>query len=470
MGVTERLARLVVETPAERLIAPALLESAKLRLLDGLAIMLAGSREPSTLIALAMAREWGGAAAAGVVGHPDRLPAPLAGFVNGVSAHSQEFDDYTRGAGHMTVSMVPGSLAAAEEAGLSGRALVEGFVVGFEVVCRIARGMNPYLFDRGFHQNCLWAELGVAAAAARMRGLSVDETRMALGIACSGGSGIRRNVGSMGKAYHVGHGVMNGLVSASLAGRGYVVDPEAVAGEDEPGHGRWGLVETYNGIGNYALGKTTAGLGEAWELEGNRTVVCFHPGSTTLAAAVDCVIELIRAHGIRSEAVERVALDCTPEALNRACYREVESSYKARYSLPYAVAVTLIDGKAGLAQFADARVAKGDVQALMRRIEVAVPPDLAHHVGPWEGKVNWAEMRIAIHMKDGRVIRGARSHAKGWPEDVPVGFEEVAGKFADCAEGVLSPARRDRVITMVRRIERLADIRELMAAVGAEGA
>lgn len=450
MGITEKLARLAIETPDEVLTQSTLLESTKLRLLDGLAIMVAGAREESTGIALDLAREWGGAAQASVAGHPDRLPAHAAGFVNGVSAHSQEYDDYTRGAGHITVAMAPGALVVAEAAGASGRDLAAGFVAGFEVVCRVARATNPHIFNRGFHQNTLWGEIGIAATSARINGLDLTQTQMALGIACSGGTGIRRNVGSMGKAYHVGHGVMNGVIAASLARRGFIIDPEAILGDDDaPGHGKFGLLQTYNGKGNYDLSEITDGLGERWELAGDRTAICFHPGSTAPAAAVDCALDLRAEHGIDPKRIRHIALYVTPEALDRACYHMVENCYQARYSMPWSVCVALTDGKAGVAQYTDARIACGDVQALLQKTEVSVPQDLAHHVGPWAGDVNWSEMRMTVTLDDGTVIEGARSHARGWPEDGPASFDDVAAKFSDAAEGVLSDDRRDAVIDMV---------------------
>ncbi len=163
MGVTEQLARMVVETPGEALDGE-VVESAKLRFLDMLGIALAGSRERSTLIALDIARHMGGEGRASIPGHPDRTSAPLAGFVTGIAAHSQEFDDYTKGVTHVSVAMVPGALALAEDMDLSGRAMIEGFALGFELESRIGHGLRPALFDRGWHPNGILGALGVAAA------------------------------------------------------------------------------------------------------------------------------------------------------------------------------------------------------------------------------------------------------------------------------------------------------------------
>jgi len=465
MNVTEQLARLALETPGTRFDG-AILESARLRFLDTIGIMIAGSREASTRIALETARHLGGAPRASVIARPDRTSSALAGYVNGTAAHSQEYDDFTKGVTHVTVSLVPGALAMAEELGVSGRTLIEGFVVGFEVGSRIVRGLRPVLFDRGWHPNGMVGALGTAVASARMMGLDLRCTRMAIGLAASESSGVRKNVGSMGKAFHIGHGVRNGIFAAQLASRGYEVDPDSI--EPSPGavggHERFGLAETFCGSGNYSLERMVEGLGDSWELAKDTTIVCFHPGSTAPASTIDAVLEATAAHDLRPGQVERIVLECTTQALANACYAEAPDPYRARYCLPWSVAVALVDRHAGLAQYTQARIDRGDVQPLMRRVEVVVPPDLAHHKGQWGEKgVNWGEMRIAFHLKDGRVIRHARSHAHGWSEE-PAGWDDVAAKYAECCEGILSAPQRDETLAMIRDLENLPDVRELMAA------
>lgn len=466
MGATEQLARLAIETPGATLRSPEIVASAKLRFLDTIGIMIAGSRHPSALISLDLARHLGGRPAASVVGHADRTSSPLAGYLNGVSAHALEYDDYTKSATHVSVCMVPGTLALAEEANLSGRALVEGFVAGFEVEARICKGMRPYLLDHGWHPNGVMGAMGVAAAGARLLGLDLMRTRMALGVAASEGSGVRKNVGSMGKAFHVGHGVRCGIFAALLAQRGFKVDPDIIEGNDSTGlgHDRFGLADTFNGVGNHRLELMVEGLGSHWELAQNTTIVRMHPGSTAPQAAIDGMIELAGRHDLKPEQVERITLETTPQAMAIACYPEARDSHKARFSLPYSMAVALIDRRAGIAQYTDERVNRDDVQALMKRVTVVVPDDLKHHMGQWGEKgINWAESRLAVRLKDGRVLTEARSYAKGWSEN-PATWDDLAGKFCECADGILSPGQRDETMAMIRGLDRLDRVRDLMAA------
>src|SRR5689334_25304867 len=113
--------------------------------------MLAGSRHPAAQISLDVAKRLGGNPVASVIGHGERTSVELAGYVNGVSAHALEYDDYTRMVTHLSVSMVPGSMALAEAAGAGGPRMLEGLVFGFQVASQVAKGLRPWLFDRGWH-------------------------------------------------------------------------------------------------------------------------------------------------------------------------------------------------------------------------------------------------------------------------------------------------------------------------------
>jgi len=469
MGTTEKLARFAAETRPDG-IPGAVLEQAKLRFLDTLGVMVAGSRHPSVVAALETAQLLGGSTQACIVGYPDRTSVELAGFVNGVAAHALEYDDYTRMVTHLSAAMVPGTLALAEYTGATGKTLLESFAVGFQVASQIAKGFGAATFDRGFHPPMLLGAFGVAAAGARLMGLDAMGTRMAFGIVASEASGIRKNVGSMGKAFHVGHGARCGIFAVLLAASGFKVDPDALEGIDDgvAGHVRFGLAETLNGAGNYDLAVMEEGLGSVWELTRNSTLVRLHPGVTALASAIDGMIDLSVEHDLTADQVDHIVLECTAQVAKIGSYREATDGHKARFCLPYSMAVALIDRKAGLGQYADERVKLPDVQDLMRRVQVVVPDDMKHVLGAWTPEMNWGLMRLRIELKNGRSLAVARSSARGWPEH-PAGWDDIAEKFKDCCSELLLPDQVDAGMEIIRTLEQQKHVAPLLETLRVAG-
>jgi 2-methylcitrate dehydratase PrpD len=464
VGVTEQLARFAIESDGSFLTA-SLADSAKRKILDTFATMIAGSQAPSARISLQTIEEIGGVPQATVVGWGEKTSMPNAGFVNGVSAHALEYDDNTMGVAHVSGCVLPGCLAVAEHLDLSGRHLVDAFAIGFEIVSRMAHGLRPFIIDRGWHPQAVIGGQGVTVAACRMFGLDQMAARMAMGIVASSATGVRKNVGSMGKAFHVGNGVRAGIVAAMLARNGFKVDPDIIEGSDEvaDGHERFGLADTFNGIGNYRLERMIENLGSSFELAKNTTMVRLHPGSSAPAAAIDGMIDLVTSNDLDAAQVEEICLECTPQCLSIAPYKEPTDEYKAKFCLRYTMAVAFIDRKVGLEQYSQARIRDEKVHRLMHRVTVTVPDDLKRHKGQWgENGVNWGEARITVRLKDGSVLRQPCSHAKGWPER-PASWQDLCQKFEDCTAAVLDKGQIRDAIATIGKLEELHSVRDLVS-------
>lgn len=100
--------------------------------------MLTGSLEEAARIAASMVRDRGGSAEASVFGHAFGAPASEAALVNGTSAHALDFDDVNMSMrGHPSVPLLPAVLALGEKLGSSGSEVIDAFVLGFEVECKL---------------------------------------------------------------------------------------------------------------------------------------------------------------------------------------------------------------------------------------------------------------------------------------------------------------------------------------------
>ncbi len=155
-----------------------------------------------------------------------------AAISNGVAAHALDYDDMCFvSLAHPSCVLVPAILAAGELTGASGRDVLDAYVVGFELECRLGLVMNPrHYHERGWHCTSSIGTLGAAAAASRLLGLDVAGTIHALGIAASSACGLKENLGSMVKPLHAGMAARNGVMAGRLAKAGFISSMEAIEG------------------------------------------------------------------------------------------------------------------------------------------------------------------------------------------------------------------------------------------------
>ncbi len=119
--------------------------------------------------------------------------------------------------------IVGAALPLAEHIGATGKDLLKAYVLGIEVICKIAANA-PNVQDRGFHSTPVFGSLGATVACASLLKLPIDKIKAALGVAASGAGGIHRQQGSMVKPFHAGNSARNGAEAALLASKGFTAD------------------------------------------------------------------------------------------------------------------------------------------------------------------------------------------------------------------------------------------------------
>lgn len=295
-------------------------------------------------------------------GHPQAsaagaavLPAPSAALVHGTLAHALDFDDtHLPSVLHPSACVVPAALAAAEEVGADGAALLAAVAAGNEVCVRL--GMASYLpelrnslfFEKGLHATSICGTVGAAVAAGLLYGLGEEGLLSAIGIAASMGSGLleANRTGGTVKQAHCGWAAHSGVSAAVLAREGLTGPPTVL-------EGRFGFFAAYLD-GRYDAGQITHGLGRHWE--GARTVYKPYPANHFTHPAIDCALAL-RAQGLDPADIADIELGIATPALRTIAEPAEEktrprSPYHAKFSGPYTVAVALLGG-GGLGVYLD---------------------------------------------------------------------------------------------------------------------
>ena len=170
-----------------------------------------------------------------VPGRTRRADLLDAAFLGGTAAHGIELDDgYRHGSAHCGCVIVPAVLSVGHDRKVSGRALIEAIIVGYETNICLARACAPELRQRGFHPTSAVGPFGAAMATGKLRGLNDKQLANALGIAASSAAGLFAFVAGGGdiKRLHAGHASREGMQAALLAEQGTEGPPNVVEGRD----------------------------------------------------------------------------------------------------------------------------------------------------------------------------------------------------------------------------------------------
>ena len=217
MGATETVAQFITTLKASDIPQEAL-RRARTALLDCIGCAVAGAKYSSSGLLLDFIRDCGGAPQATVMGTTLRTSAPDAALANGMLSSALLYEDTCLiMPGHATATLLPVLLALGETRHLPGQALLEAYVIGFELEASLGPAIAPDHYERGWHATATVGTMGATAAACRLLGLDAERVRMALGIATSLAAGSRQNFGAMMQAFHSGVAARNGVTAALLA-------------------------------------------------------------------------------------------------------------------------------------------------------------------------------------------------------------------------------------------------------------
>jgi 2-methylcitrate dehydratase PrpD len=447
VDVTQRLAEFVAGTPSEA-IGFGAREQARRAVLDTLGVMLAGCREPAAQLVAEQLREQGGCDEASVFGAGFLAPATLAALANGTAAHALDYDDVTRNMrGHPSAPLLPALLALGEKLGSSGQGLLDAYVLGFEVECKLGRAIGEPHYALGWHATSTLGTVGAAAACARLLALDAGQMRNALGIAASLASGLQANFGTMTKPLHAGWAAHNGVVAADLAARGFEASADALEGPS-------GFLRAMSGGADIDIEAAVRGLGDPWEVVEPGIGVKLYPCCYATHRAIDAALEVRRLAGFNTQGIEAVEVHLSQGTLLPLIGRPPETGLEAKFSIQYCVAAALLYGPPGLKAFTEGAVARADVQALVRRVRaIEDGPSLAY---PIEG---WARVVVT---SGGAAFEATVEMPRGDSKN-PVSWDELCGKFRDCAGLVMQAERIERMVALCQGLEELPNLSQLTA-------
>jgi len=365
--------------------------------------------------------------ACSIWGTPHHVSAPDAALANGTAAHALDFDDMCFvSLAHPSAPLVPAIIAAGEMVGASGRAVLDAYVVGFEIQARLGRLMNPRHYQRGWHCTSTLGVMSAAAGASRLLGLDKAAIAHALAIAASSASGLKENFGTMVKPLHSGLAARDGVMAALLAKGGMTASEKAIDGPQGYLHALDSERED--------LDREVADLGRRWEILDTGITVKLYPSCAGTHPALDAILDLRAEHGFTADDVERIDVDVDPIVPTILIYDKPASALEAKFSLPFCVAAACVFGHVGIGTFAETALQDGRVGSLMSHVSMKVDDEIGR------GRPSLTEARVRVALKDGRTLAKEAHGARGYPANPP-SAEDRQGKFLGCASRVMDLGR-----------------------------
>jgi 2-methylcitrate dehydratase PrpD len=460
MAATETIAQFVVNTRYQDLPRDAI-EKAKRTALDCVGAALAGIAEPVSQTMIAYVTQLGGPAQASVLGAGLKAAVSDAALVNGCVAHALDYDDCGVKIGHPSVLVLPAVLSLGEHLCASGKDILTAYVLGLEIEGKLALHADFKLMQSRLNHQSWYGSIGAAAACAKLMGLDVANTQMALGIAANFACGLAANHGTMAGAMAAGNACRNGVIAALMARRGVTANPDIIEAKN-------GFYDTLVGAGHHDAERMAQSLGNPFYIESPGIGLKKYPSCYHTHRALDGVFQLLKEHPLSHRDIAEIDVGTSERAMRVLAFSEPATPYQAKYSMPHCIAAALVDRRVTLDTFTSEKLQNHEIVETKKKVRLSFPdlpiwPGLAD-VGP---ESEFVGNPVTIRTTDGRSYNARVDIPRGDPA-LPLADEELLAKYRDCARTRLGPVEIDGSVSAILELEKLPDIGTLNVMLGAD--
>ncbi len=356
-----QLAGFVAETDFQP--SPATVGLVRMALVDTFGCFLSGSGQPVARMAQAAFAEFGPAAAS-VFGTPLRTETSKAAFLNAVAGHALEFDDWEMvGNTHPSNVLFAAILAAAGEKAVSGKAVIDAYLAGFEVIARLGEAINFEHYDQGWHATGTLGAIGAAAAVARLQALDAGKTAHALSIATSRAVAFTGQFGSETKPLQAGFAAEAGIVAVTLAAQGLTGRPEILDSQK----GFFALTG-HRDTARHA--SAMAKIGTVLALEEHGLVFKLYPSCGYTHRLIDCAVEIFKTVGPKPEDIRKVVLHLPKLHAAVVPFKQPRNRSEALFSLPFCISLALKKGDVSLSDMDSECWNDPDIRTMIEKMQI----------------------------------------------------------------------------------------------------
>ena len=436
----DRIGRFVVETDFGDF-DPIVIERAKKVLYDTVGVIAAGAQQKEPVEMAKRLIPYSGCASSSVIGQKKKVDPLNAALINGTAGTWLELDEGNQFArGHAGIHVVAPALAVGEEKGVSGKELLTALILGYEIACRIGIASKLRMT---MHPHGSWGTVGAAVAAGKLMKLDRDQMRTLINVASSMTLATSRKTmlegGTVRNLYAGVSGYM-GILAYHLLLSGFT-------GEED------GIGSVYGGVvsDSFNPDAMVEELGSRYEVTRNyfKEYACCRYNHSSLDALYK-VMRKQEGGKLDPQKIESIKVE-TYSLAAQLSWRQPDNMLAAKFSIPFAIATSIIHGSSGVGSFLPEKVDRSDIKELAARIEV-------------EEKQEFTQMmpsrrpsRVIVKLKNGDIFTETVFISRGDIED-PYSDQELETKFLDLTTPVYGVEKARDILDKTKRVETFDNI------------
>ncbi len=435
-------------------LSEAALRQLKIRVLDTIGVAIGALGAPPIAAIRELTDELGGEPISTLIGGGKTAP-DRAAFYNGALSRYLDFMDSYLAPGETNhpSDNLGAVLAAAEMKRTSGAEFLTALAVAYQIHTRLS-DVAP-VRSRGFDHTTQGAYAAAAGVAKALR-LTREQTANAIAISGTANNALRvTRTGALshwkGLAYP--NTAMAATFAALLAAHG-ITGPEAVF------EGNKGFKETISGP--FEIDWLKEDLERV-----RRTILKTHNAEIHSQSAIDAALDIRARPGFSAGAVRAVRLDTFAVAHQiigggeEGDKRIVRTKEEADHSLPYMLAVALIDGRVQPEQYEPERIVAADVQDLLRKVTITPNAELSARFP------QWVPARLEVEFADGSIATASRDDYHGFSTN-PFDWPTARAKFDRVTHAHTTAAERDAIADVIATLDERSIV-ELTSLLGRLG-
>jgi 2-methylcitrate dehydratase len=364
-----------------------------------------------------------------VIGSSAIATLDMAAFWNTSMIRYLDYNDTFTG-GHPS-DIIGALIAVAGSRKLPGRLLLTAIAVSYEVFHRISLKHRSYRKDHGALVDYLSIDqgfavaIGTAAGIAHMLGYDPQQTRTAVSLAATNGLPLRASRSgelSHYKGVATAASTRQAVFACQLAENG-------LTGPSDPFEGRHGFIEVMEGK---AGPMNLEPFGEWGVL---RSGLKYYPATANCQIGIAAALKL--REGVDPAQISEVVLHTSRflrhESGSEPAKWAPTTRETADHSLPYVVALALLDGGVTMGSYTKEKLSSPTVRAMMQKITVVVDEKIESE---WPGII---QVRATLKLADGSTREAHARDPKGTFRN-PMTREDIKVKFGQLVTPVLGSA------------------------------